>query len=143
MARAEQIVTGFARSLRANGLSVPTGAAVMYADALALVGMESADQVYWAGRATLVRRLEDIEIYDRVFAAYWKDRGLDVLVQAAADGDPLTLGIDQDDVDEQREGEDESIDSRDVIALRYSAVEVLREQAFPGSPPTSGSRCSA
>ncbi len=135
MARAEQIVTGFARSLRANGLSVPTGAAVMYADALALVGMESADQVYWAGRATLVRRLEDIEIYDRVFAAYWKDRGLDVLVQAAADGDPLTLGIDQDDVDEQREGEDESIDSRDVIALRYSAVEVLREQDLSGLTP--------
>jgi uncharacterized protein len=135
MAAAEQIVAGFARSLRANGLSVPTGAAVTYADALALVGMESADQVYWAGRATLVRRFEDIEIYDRVFAAYWKDRGLDVLVQAEADGDPLTLGIDQDDADEQREGEDESIDSRDVIALRYSAIEVLREQDLSGLTP--------
>jgi uncharacterized protein with von Willebrand factor type A (vWA) domain len=133
MAAAEQIVAGFARALRANGLSVPTGSAVTYADALALVGVESAEQVYWAGRATLVRRFEDIETYERVFAAYFKDRRLDALVQGAAEGEPITLGIDEEDGSEDERGaEEESIDSRDVLALRYSAIEVLREQDLSG-----------
>ena len=70
----ERIVAGFARALRANGLSVPTGMAVMFAEALALVGVDDPDRVYWAGRATLVRRIEDVPVYDRVFAAYWQDR---------------------------------------------------------------------
>ena len=30
--------------------------------------------VYWAGRATLVRRPEDIELYDRAFAVFWDAR---------------------------------------------------------------------
>ncbi len=74
MAEPERIVTGFARVLRANGLSVPTGMAILFAEALALVGLDARTKVYWAGRATLVRRLEDIPVYDRVFAAYWQDR---------------------------------------------------------------------
>ena len=74
MADAERIVAGFARALRANGLSVPTGTAVLFAEALALVGVDNPSRVYWAGRATLVRRSEDMPVYDRVFASYWQDR---------------------------------------------------------------------
>ncbi len=81
----ERIVTGFVQVLRANGLSVPTGMAILFAEALALLGVDVRTKVYWAGRATLVRRVEDIPAYDRAFAAYWQDRPatVEVLVEAA------------------------------------------------------------
>ena len=72
-------MAGFARALRANGLSVPTGTAVLFAKALALVGVDNPSRVYWAGRATLVRRSEDVPVYDRVFAAYWQDQAATML----------------------------------------------------------------
>ena len=38
------------------------------------VGLEARDGVYWAGRATLVRRPEDIEPFDRAFAVFFEGR---------------------------------------------------------------------
>jgi uncharacterized protein with von Willebrand factor type A (vWA) domain len=128
----ERIVAGFGRALRANGLSVPTGTAVLFAEALALVGMEEPSRVYWAGRATLVRRVEDIPVYDRVFAAYWHDRSVPVLAPAQEEP-PLTLALD----DEEAEDPDEASGGPDgdVLAVRYSAVEVLRQQDLSALTP--------
>ena len=42
---------------------------MLFADALAAVGLADREGVYWAGRATLVRRPEDIDEYDRGFDA--------------------------------------------------------------------------
>ncbi len=39
------------------------------------VGVEDGGDVYWAGRATLVRHPEDIPVYDATFAAFWTDAG--------------------------------------------------------------------
>ena len=61
----------FVRVLRGAGLRVPTGATVVYAEALAAVGLDEPEGVYWAGRATLVRRPEDITAYDQAFAAFF------------------------------------------------------------------------
>ena len=49
------------------GLAVEPGATVTFARALAAVGVGEPDRVYWAGRATLVRRPEDIDDYERCF----------------------------------------------------------------------------
>ena len=35
------------------------------------VGMTTGSGVYWAGRATLVRRPEDVGVYDDTFASFW------------------------------------------------------------------------
>ena len=53
-------------ALRAAGVAVPTGATVTYARALMAAG-STPSGAYWAGRATLVRRPEDIGAYDRAF----------------------------------------------------------------------------
>ena len=68
----ERAAVGFARLLRASGLDVPVGSTLVFAQALAAVGIERRESVYWAGLATLVRRPEDIDIYDRAFAAWWE-----------------------------------------------------------------------
>jgi uncharacterized protein len=66
---------GFGRALRAAGLAVDLGAAIDFARALGLVDIGRRDQVRDAGAAVFVRRRDDHEVYDRVFAQFWRRRG--------------------------------------------------------------------
>jgi uncharacterized protein with von Willebrand factor type A (vWA) domain len=129
----ERIVAGFGRALRANGLSVPTGTAVLFAEALARLGLDAPSRVYWAGRATLVRRVEDVPVYDRVFAAYWQNRAVPVMVPVEEESS-LTLALDDEESGEP-DGENPDGPDGDVLAVRYSAVEVLRQQDLSALTP--------
>ncbi len=66
---------GFGRALRAAGLATDLGAAVDFARALALVDIGERDTVRAAGQAVFVRRRDDREVYDKVFARWWRRRG--------------------------------------------------------------------
>jgi uncharacterized protein with von Willebrand factor type A (vWA) domain len=66
---------GFGRALRAAGLQVDLGAAMAFARALGLVDLGRREQVRDAGAAIFVRRRDDREVYDRVFAQFWRRRG--------------------------------------------------------------------
>ena len=65
---------GFGRALRAAGIAIDLGAAVDYARALTLVDMGHRETMRAAGEAVFVRRRDDREIYDRVFARWWRAR---------------------------------------------------------------------
>jgi len=88
---------GFGRALRAAGLQTDLGAAVDFARALTLIDMGDRSTVRAAGEAVFVRRRDDREPYDRVFARWWRKRNR----KRAPDG-PLTPATDQDGA----EGED-------------------------------------
>jgi uncharacterized protein with von Willebrand factor type A (vWA) domain len=62
------VLAGFGRALRAEGLPVGTGRIAAFCRAAALVPPED---LYWAGRSTLVGRREQIPIYDRVFRDFF------------------------------------------------------------------------
>jgi uncharacterized protein with von Willebrand factor type A (vWA) domain len=68
---AGRVVVGFARVVRSRGLDVPVGATVAFGEALARVGVRRRERVYWAARATLVRRPEDVDAFDEAFDAFW------------------------------------------------------------------------
>jgi uncharacterized protein len=57
-------LAGFGRALRRAGLPAGTGAMLDFCRAAALLAPE---ELYWAGRVTLVTRAEDRALYDRVF----------------------------------------------------------------------------
>jgi uncharacterized protein with von Willebrand factor type A (vWA) domain len=57
-------LVAFARALRAEGLAVGPGRVVEFCRAAAELPPE---ELYWAGRLTLVSRPEEIPVYDRVF----------------------------------------------------------------------------
>lgn len=125
----ERMAVAFARVLRGAGLRVPLGSVLNFVDALGRLQLHDRDQVYWAGRATLVRNPEDIVLYDRSFEVFWL---------AATSGDEatpdeplhITLAID-DDSDEGDDEHDTSDASDDPqITLRFSAMEVLRHKDF-------------
>jgi uncharacterized protein with von Willebrand factor type A (vWA) domain len=76
MSDAVAVLAAFGRALRAEGVPVGTGRLASFCRAAALL---SPDDLYWAGRATLVARGDQIPVYDRVFSAFFGgDRAPDV-----------------------------------------------------------------
>src|SRR4051794_34722329 len=65
-----QVVT-FGRVLREAGLEVGPGRIIDALQGLDAVELERRDDVYWALRQTLVSRVEDLEAFDRAFAAWF------------------------------------------------------------------------
>ena len=80
------VVAGCARVLRGTCLDVRIGAVLTSSAALAQVGVDARDRVHWSGRATLLRKPEDIGIYDQVFATYWERRAVPVDCEYAPGG---------------------------------------------------------
>ena len=126
LGRAETVAVGFVTTLRRSGLDVSLSSSLLYTDALAAVGLDNAHDVYWAGRATLVHRPEDIGVYDRVFGVYWAASEVQNFYQATVDRLPVTIALDDPDAPEQ-EGEGEI---GETITVRYSAVETLSSKDF-------------
>ena len=62
----------FGRLLRRLGLDVHPGRMLDVAEALQHVDIRMRDEVYHACRALLVHRYEDLIIFDRAFAAFWR-----------------------------------------------------------------------
>lgn len=121
----ERLATGFIHTLRSGGLTVPISSSLRYVDALRATGLDSGDDVYWAGRATLVSRPEDIAMYNAMFLAFFHRNGTGFKVRFEDEVDAAALGV--DDGDNEGEGE---IGDDEVMSLRYSASEVLGEKDF-------------
>jgi uncharacterized protein len=64
----EETLTRFGRTLRDEGLDVGTGRIAEFCRAAALL---PPDDLYWAGRATLLARSADIPVYDEAFEAFF------------------------------------------------------------------------
>ena len=111
----------FAAKLRERGLVVPPDTVIAYTKALDAVGLDDREGVYWAGRATLVRRPEDVAAYDAAFVDFWGGQATfihpshTVLV-------PRTIAVDGGDGDDGEDGGE-----ADGV-LRWSAVETLRQK---------------
>ncbi|MDX1390118.1 MAG: hypothetical protein R3344_13065, partial [Acidobacteriota bacterium] len=116
--------------LRGAGLRVPTSCTHTYAEALTVLGLDDRDAAYWAGRAALLRRPEDIPVYDRAFAVFFERR----IGQPIEEEEPpleVTIAIDTDDEDATGDDDDTATGSDDpTIELRFSATEILRHKDF-------------
>lgn len=114
----------FAQSLRAAGLRPGTGAVEDFCRASALVGV---GDLYWAGRATLVSRRDDIPVYDSVFTAYFSGSATMPVPKRSR----LRLVTPGDD----RDGEGEAGEMRAPRAARASRIELLRRKRFEQCTP--------
>jgi uncharacterized protein with von Willebrand factor type A (vWA) domain len=130
----ERAAVGFARVLRAAGLDVPVGNTIVFARALAAVGVADRDAVYWAGQATLVRRPEDLTVYDRAFAAWW-ERTVELSLTFPEPAFELSLAFDADGDDTNDESGDDDRDDAPTVSVRYSPREVLRHRDFASYTP--------
>jgi uncharacterized protein len=118
----------FGRILRGAGLRVGTGRLVEFARALEELDAGRRDDVYWAGRITLLSRPEEIEAYDRAFELFW-ERGANAKARsrpkARFSSSPPDRSVmpPKETVEKDEQGEE-------VVRLRYSPAEVLRTKDF-------------
>lgn len=125
----DRMAVAFARVLRGAGLDVPVGTVITFTEALGAVGVAQRPAVYWAGRATLVHRHEDIAVYDRAFAAFW-DATHPAGVEAPVITETVTVVLDTDE-DDEGAGEGEGSEPEgEVVHVRFSRHEVLGRKDF-------------
>jgi uncharacterized protein len=116
----------FGRILRGAGLRVGTDRLVEFARALEELDAGRRDDVYWAGRITLLSRPEEIETYDRAFELFW-GRGAKARSRPKARfpmPQPDRSVMPPKKTVEKNEGGEEA------VRLRYSPVELLRTKDF-------------
>jgi hypothetical protein len=119
-------VVGLARTLRAAG--VDAGPERVHAMVQALDRLHPGNRVdvYWAGRLTLCGSADDIERYDRVFAAYFGDRPRTLVRRHAVPSAQLRL-VD-DGMGDTGPADGESDDDAAPVAATASRSEVLRHR---------------
>jgi len=127
-----RMAVGFGRALRGVGLKLTSSATINFVEALGKVGIDRRSSVYWAGRATLVQRPEDLTAYDRVFAAWWEWE-IEPGVSFITPEEPTTIALDTEDDDSDDAGVDDDDGHElgdDVQTVRFSKVEVLTDTDF-------------
>ncbi|MEU6576684.1 VWA domain-containing protein [Streptomyces sp. NPDC046805] len=75
MLAADAVLLGFVRALRGAGVDASAERLHAFLRALDLLRPQVRADVYWAGRLTLCGGRDDLERYDRVFAAYFGPSG--------------------------------------------------------------------
>ena len=123
----ENIAQAFVVFLREMGVNVPISSAIVFYQALAHIKVSKRNDVYWAGRSTLVTNPNEFATYDEAFHAFWEDfitlNGIDL---ETANEIVTSVGEESD-----KSGSlDEENDEGTVIPLRYSRSEILRKKDF-------------
>jgi hypothetical protein len=139
----------FARDLRARGLPVGTGRILTYCRAVVALGLVDRDALYWAGRASMIARKEDIETYDEAFDAWYRSMtaGGELRIELSIPGgseddgepewgeEPMEIEVTVGSLAAEWHGmgdEDDDEESEEEASIRIvaSGAEVLREKSF-------------
>jgi uncharacterized protein with von Willebrand factor type A (vWA) domain len=138
---------GLGRDLRARGLPVGTGRILTFVQAVAALGLADRDSLYWAGRATMVARHDDLEDYDEVFEDWYRslrptdDLRVELNLPAPADDGHVEGAPEADDLEAQVSqaasgwhgaDDDEEVEPGEQSSIRIvaSGAEVLRSKSF-------------
>jgi uncharacterized protein with von Willebrand factor type A (vWA) domain len=107
-------------------MAVPTGSVALFVAALSVLDAADRDSVYWAGRAVLVTRSEDIDTFDRVFGCFWLGQATDALPGVVAVEERVDAELDSG----TETGVPWQQDDAMTAVPCYSPVEVLRRKDF-------------
>ena len=128
------LLVKFAGELRAAGLAVGSGDVLLYCSALSRLDPADLVDLYWAGRATLVNRHDDIAVYDQVFRRFFlavdgpAEDPLMLMLRASAQAQGA-LALPSTEPGES-EREDEA-----VLGWMASDVEALKHKSFAVCTP--------
>ncbi|MGB3762096.1 MAG: VWA domain-containing protein [Ornithinimicrobium sp.] len=125
---AEELLLGFARALRAAGLPVTPDRELTYLCGVALVGLDSREALYWAGRATLTSSPADLDPYDQVFDQWFSGSRMDSLSRA----DTPRPRVTQADLGDDTNGGTGGMSQQELIRAMASDREVLRQRDIAG-----------
>ena len=119
----EEVLLGFARALRAAGITVTADRERTYLEAVAAVGLDDQPAVYHAGRATLCASPADLERYDQVYAAWFSGSRAGTKSRP-----PLPDVVSQAGLGDRDDRSSEGVDEPDAVRAQASTAEVLRHR---------------
>jgi hypothetical protein len=137
-------LVAFGRDLRARGLPVGTNRILTFVRAVGVLGIAERDDLYWAGRVSLVASRADLDGYDLAFDDWYRSLGdrppRSVELPVPSVPEPPEFGDDGDLVAEagvtagswRAAADDEDPEPGEESAIRIvaSTVEVLRSKSF-------------
>ncbi|MHB1593965.1 MAG: vWA domain-containing protein [Streptosporangiaceae bacterium] len=130
------MLVAFGRELRGAGLGVGTGDAVTYAAALSRLDPADLADLYWAGRAVLVSRRDDIATYDEVFARFFLgEPGVDRPGRPPARQPRASTRSESALVVPDAEPAGPGPGEQALLGLQASDAEVLRHKEFAACTP--------
>ena len=122
----ELLAQSFVTYLRAMGIEVPIASTIVFHEALGKIGIHERDNVYWAGRTTLLSQPGDIPIYDEAFQSFWEG-SIRVEIREPNEVDNFASLPDSEiDLEEVEDG----INYDNIASLKYSRSEILSEKDF-------------
>jgi uncharacterized protein len=129
------VLVGFARELRAVGLTVGTGDVLTYFAAMTPLDPTDLVDLYWAGKTTLLGRHEDQGAYDQVFRRYFLDEDaaarsqlmLDAATVAEAEAALVMPGTEPEPAQDDEE--------RPLLGWMASGVDALKHRSFTACTP--------
>jgi uncharacterized protein with von Willebrand factor type A (vWA) domain len=134
-------LVGFGRHLRRLGMPVGPGRVLSFVRAVGALAPADRDDLYWAGRATLISRHDQIEDYDAAFDA-WFATGRPAAVATTAVEDAAAGGREREDLPprddlEVRVGSSAALwrpleegDEEAAIGIVASDAALLRQKSF-------------
>ena len=128
------VLVGFGRALRHEGVAVGSGQVLTFCEASARLDPTDLVDLYWSGRACLVTRQVDVAAYDRVFRAYFLGAQTDLneflrlKAQVSPEADSMLEILPGDDSGEERPEEEH-------LGLMASTIETLRHKRFEDCTP--------
>ena len=129
------VLVGFARELRHAGITVGTGDVLTYFAAMTPLDPSDLVDLYWAGRATLVSRHEDIPVYDEVFRWYFLGEDapakaqLELNLRTVSEAEAALVVPSVDPGDSEEEQEEQS------LGWMASNVATLKHRSFAACTP--------
>ncbi|HEY0448349.1 vWA domain-containing protein [Actinophytocola sp.] len=126
-----RLLVDFGRALRTSGLAVGTGDVLTFSGSLATLDPTDLVDLYWAGRATLVRRRDDLPVYDEVFRQFFLGAAAPASDLVALKATPAGAVAESAFVVPATEpGSEET--SQERLGLMASTVDVMRHRSFAG-----------
>jgi uncharacterized protein with von Willebrand factor type A (vWA) domain len=128
------VLVDFARELRAAGLAVGSGEVLTYCAAMTSLDPSDLLDLYWAGRATLVARHDQIPSYDEVFRSFFLNESSpapQLLMLRGHPGTETQAALAVPATDPVPDGPEEQA----VLGLMASDVDTLRHKSFAACTP--------
>src|SRR5579859_4438535 len=128
------VLVRFCHELRRAGLAVGSGDVLTYCVALTPLDATDLADLYWAGRATLVTRRDDIAVYDEVFRRFFLDATgpvpgmITLTLRPAAEAEAVLAVPETERAGEERE-------DQAVLGWMASDVAALKHKAFAACTP--------
>jgi uncharacterized protein with von Willebrand factor type A (vWA) domain len=129
------LLVQFGHELRGAGLTVGTGDILTFCQAMTPLDPTDLVDLYWAGRASLICRRDDIPVYDRVFRSFFLDAtgpaGELLMLRAdlVAEAEAALVMAGTEPGDNEREEEPP------VLGWMASDVDALKRRSFAACTP--------